>query len=48
VCDSVERSAAVSLDLKALNSYKTKNFRREKMEAFGVPGGKIQQNVCIV
>ncbi len=37
-CDSVERSAAVSLDLKALNSYKTKNFRRGKMEGFGVPG----------
>lgn len=37
VCDGVERSAAVSLDLKALNSYKTKNFRRGKTEGFGVP-----------
>lgn len=39
----VERSAVVSLDLKALNSYKTKNFRREKMEVFGwkgFPGGE--------
>lgn len=37
-CDSIEHSAAVSLDLKALNSYKTKNFRRGKMEGFSVPG----------